>query len=116
MLDNLDEALKVLDSAKREKQPLPVGLLGNVADVLPELARRGVAIDVLTDQTAAHDLRVGYIPRGQTVESAAEFRERDPVGYEAAGLDSMQAHGAVPLEHQMRESSVFDSGIIHLRP
>src|SRR5207302_7797113 len=97
-----------LEAAKRQKRPLSVGLLGNVADVLPELARRGVAIDVLTDQTAAHDLRFGYIPRGYTVESAAEFRDRDPAGYENAVLDSMQAHVAAMLEYQRRGTAVFD--------
>jgi urocanate hydratase len=110
MADNLDEALNALDAAKRERIPLSVGLLGNVADVLPELARRGVAIDVLTDQTAAHDLRVGYIPRGHTVESAADFRDRDPAGYESAVLDAMQAHVAAMLDYQSRGTVVFDYG------
>src|SRR5436190_343135 len=80
MCTDLDDALERVTAAKRKRGALSVGLLGNVADVLPELARRGVAIDVLTDQTAAHDLRVGYIPRDHTVESAAEFRERDAAG------------------------------------
>jgi urocanate hydratase len=110
MIDNLDEALKVLDAAKRDKRALSVGLLGDIADVLPELACRGVAIDVLTDQTAAHDLRVGYVPRGHTVESASEFRQRDPAGYENAVLDSMQAHVAAMLEYQSRGTAVFDYG------
>jgi urocanate hydratase len=110
MADNLDDALKMLESTQRERKPLSIGLLGNVADVLPELARRGVAIDVLTDQTAAHDLRVGYIPRGYSVESAAEFRDRDPAGYEKAVLDSMQAHVAAMLEYQGRGTKVFDYG------
>src|SRR5262245_49748124 len=110
MADKLDDALKMLESAKRERKPLSVGLLGNVADILPELARRGVAIDVLTDQTAAHDLRVGYIPRGYAVESAAEFRDRDPAGYEKSVLDSMQAHVAAMLEYQSRGTAVFDYG------
>jgi urocanate hydratase len=110
MSDNLDDALRQVEAAKREKRALSVGLLGNVADVLPELARRGVAIDVLTDQTAAHDLRVGYIPRGYTVRAAAEFRERDPAGYESAILDSMQVHVTAMLEYQRRGTAVFDYG------
>jgi urocanate hydratase len=110
IMTDLDEALAVLDATRQGKQPLSVGLLGNVADVLPELARRGVAIDVLTDQTAAHDLRVGYIPRGHTVESAAEFRERDPDGYENAVLDSMQVHVAAMLQFRRRGTAVFDYG------
>src|SRR5437763_909645 len=100
MSDNLDDALRQVEAAKRERRALSVGLLGNVADVLPELLRRGVAIDALTDQTAAHDLRIGYIPRGHTAQSAAEFRERDPAGYENAVLDSMQAHISALLEYQ----------------
>jgi urocanate hydratase len=110
MADKLDDALKLLESAKCERKPLSVGLLGNVADVLPELARCGVAIDVLTDQTAAHDLQVGYIPRGYTVETAAAFRDRDPAGYEKAVLDSMQAHVTAMLEYQSRGTAVFDYG------
>jgi urocanate hydratase len=110
MTADLDDALRQVETAKREKRALSVGLVGNVADVLPELVRRGVAIDALTDQTAAHDLRVGYIPKGHTVESAAEFRERDPAGYESAVLDSMQAHVAAMLEYQRRGTAVFDYG------
>jgi urocanate hydratase len=108
--DNLEDALKRVAGAKRERKALSVGLIGNVADVLPELARRGVEIDVLTDQTAAHDLRIGYIPRGYTVETAAEFRQRDPAAYESAVLDSMQAHVAAMLEYQERGTAVFDYG------
>ncbi|HEY1380569.1 MAG TPA: urocanate hydratase [Gemmataceae bacterium] len=107
---DLDDALRQVEAAKREKRPLSVGLVGNIADVLPELARRGIAIDVLTDQTAAHDLRVGYIPRGYTVETAAAFRERDLAGYENAVLDSMQAHVSAMLEYQKRGAAVFDYG------
>src|SRR5439155_14397736 len=110
MTADLDDALRQVESAKCEKRALSVGLVGNVADVLPELARRGVAIDALTDQTAAHDLRVGYIPQGHTVESAAEFRERDPAGYEKAVLDSMQVHVSALLEYQRRGTAVFDYG------
>ena len=108
--DDLDDALKRLAGAKRNREALSVGLVGNVADVLPELARRGIEIDVLTDQTAAHDLRIGYIPRGYTVETAASFRARDPDGYESAVLDSMQAHVAAMLEYQQRGTAVFDYG------
>ena len=107
---DLDEALGLVLDAKRERRPLSVGLLGNVAEVLPELARRGVELDVVTDQTAAHDLRLGYIPRGYSVGTAAEFRERDPRGYEAAVLDSMVLHVEAMLELQKRGSVVFDYG------
>jgi urocanate hydratase len=110
MTDKLDDALERVLSAKRKRAALSLGLVGNIADVLPELARRGVAIDVLTDQTAAHDLRIGYIPRGYSVETAKAFREKDPVGYESAVLDSMQAHIAAMLDYQKRGTAVFDYG------
>jgi urocanate hydratase len=108
--NDLEDALRQVTDARRNRQALSVGLVGNIADVLPELARRGIAIDVLTDQTSAHDLRVGYIPRGHTVETAAVFREKDAAGYEGAVLDAMQAHVAAMLEYQKRGSTVFDYG------
>lgn len=110
MTADLDDALRQVDAARRGKKAVSIGLVGNIADVLPELARRGVAIDVLTDQTAAHDLRIGYIPVGYSVETAKEFREGDPAGYESAVLDSMQTHVAAMLEYQNRGSTVFDYG------
>lgn len=110
MTADLDDALRQVDAARRAKKAVAIGLVGNIADVLPELARRGVTIDVLTDQTAAHDLRIGYIPVGYSVETAKEFRERDPAGYESAVLDSMQTHVAAMLEYQNRGSAVFDYG------
>lgn len=110
METDLDKALTRIESGRREKQPLSIGLLSNIADVLPELLRRGVAIDVLTDQTAAHDLHVGYIPRGYSVTSATEFRQRDSSAYESAVLDSMQAHVAAMLGYQERGTVTFDYG------
>src|SRR5918996_3705170 len=68
---DLDRALRLVEDARARRRPLAVGLVGNIADVLPELVRRGVVPDVLTDQTSAHDLRVGYIPAGLTLEQAA---------------------------------------------
>src|SRR5262249_19971903 len=110
MADNLDEALRRGEGAKPGQEPISVGLVANIADVLPALPRRGVAIDVLTDQTAAHDLRIGYIPRGYTVETARTFRENDSAGYESAVLDSMQAHVSAMLDYQRRGTAVFDYG------
>jgi len=107
---DLDEALGLLETAKRSGQALSVGLHANVADVVPELVRRGVAVDVVTDQTAAHDLRVGYIPRGYSVSSAAVFREHDPRGYEAAVLDSMVVHVEAMLALQRAGTVAFDYG------
>lgn len=110
MTTTLDEALDRLFTAQRERTPLSVGLVGNVADVVPELNRRGVKIDVLTDQTAAHDLQVGYIPRGHTVASAADFRRRDPHGYQQAVLDSMVMHVEAMLAYRRAGTIVFDYG------
>ncbi|HMP03588.1 MAG TPA: urocanate hydratase, partial [Gemmatales bacterium] len=107
---DLDEALAQVERARRERQPLSVGLVGNIAEVLPELLRRGVAIDVLTDQTAAHDLRVGYIPRGFDVASAADFRQRDPAGYQEAVLDAMVAHVEAMLAYRRKGTIAFDYG------
>jgi urocanate hydratase len=108
--DSLDEALKRVQAAQKKKEPLSVALLGNIAEVLPELLRRGVSVDVLTDQTAAHDLQVGYIPIGYTVETAAEFRKRDLAGYENAVLDSMQQHVRAMLDYQKKGTITFDYG------
>jgi urocanate hydratase len=110
MTVDLSDALQQVETAKRERRALSVGLVGNVADMLPALARRGVAIDALTDQTAAHDLRIGYIPKGHTVETAAAFRAKDPASYEDAVLDSMQVHMSALLEYQRRGTAVFDYG------
>jgi urocanate hydratase len=109
-VDDLDQALTVLSAARQRREALSVALPGNIADVLPELHRRGVAIDVLTDQTSAHDLRLGYIPRGCTVEQAAEFRQRDPAGYENAVLDSMVEHVRAMLAYQADGTITFDYG------
>jgi urocanate hydratase len=106
----LDEALRLVLDAKRRGVALSVGLVGNIAEVLPELVRRSVAPDVVTDQTSAHDLRVGYIPRGTSLEQAAALRERDPAGYEGLVLDSMAAHVEAMLALQRAGAVVFDYG------
>ena len=107
---DLDEALALVLAAKRDRRALSVGLVANVADVVPELVRRGVAIDVLTDQTSAHDLRLGYIPRGLSLVEAAALRVRDPEGYEARVLDSMVAHVEGMLAAQKSGTVTFDYG------
>ena len=107
---DLDEALRLVGDARTARMPLSVGLVGNIADVIPELARRGIVPDVLTDQTSAHDLRVGYIPRGLSLAAAAELRERDPEGYEARVLDSMAAHVEAMLALQRKGAVAFDYG------
>jgi len=107
---DLDEALALVESARTERRGYSVGLVGNIAEVLPELVRRGVTLDVVTDQTSAHDLRVGYIPVGLDLAQAAELREADPTGYEDRVLDSMVVHVNAMLELQRRGAVVFDYG------
>ena len=107
---DLDRALRLVEEARAERRALSVGLVGNIAEVLPELVRRGVAPDVLTDQTSAHDLRVGYIPAGLSLDDAALARERDPTEYEDRVLDSMVAHVRAMLELQARGAVTFDYG------
>ncbi|MGE0556428.1 MAG: urocanate hydratase [Gemmatimonadales bacterium] len=107
---DLDVALELVLRARADRRALSVGLVDNIAAVLPELVRRGVAIDVVTDQTAAHDLRVGYIPLGHSLEAAAELRERDPKGYEEKVLDSMVVHVEAMRALQRSGAVVFDYG------
>ncbi len=107
---DLDAALEVILGAKANGEALSVGLVGNIAEVLPELVRRGIVADIVTDQTSAHDLRVGYIPAGYSLAEADAFRERDPEGYDDAVLDSMQRHVEAMLALQREGAVVFDYG------
>jgi urocanate hydratase len=107
---DLDSALRLVEDARRRRQPLSVGLVGNIAEVLPELVRRGIVPDVVTDQTSAHDLRVGYIPAGLGLEEARRLRETDPTTYETRVLDSMAAHVQAMLDLRSRGAVVFDYG------
>jgi urocanate hydratase len=86
---SLDEALGLIDEAKRTKQPVSVGLLGNAAEIFPELVRRGVRPDMVTDQTSAHDPLNGYLPAGWTLERHAAMKLSDPAAVEAAAKASM---------------------------
>jgi urocanate hydratase len=108
--ERLDEALALVLAAREEGRALSVGLLGNAAEVLPELVRRGVVPDAVTDQTSAHDLRVGYIPAGLSLEEAALQRDQDPAGYEERVLDSMQLHVAALLALKRAGAVAFDYG------
>jgi urocanate hydratase len=92
--DDLDEALRLLDAARAAGEALSVGLLGNCAEVLPELVRRGVIPDIVTDQTSAHDELHGYVPDGMSLEQAAELRERDPAEYVVRSVAAMGKHVA----------------------
>jgi urocanate hydratase len=106
----LDAALRLLEDARNRGRALSVGLVGNIAEVLPELVRRGVVPDLVTDQTSAHDLRVGYIPAGMTRLSADHARNAAPAEYESRVLDSMTAHVQAMLELKAKGSIVFDYG------
>jgi len=94
----LDEALAMIERACAEKKAVSVGLLGNAAEILPELLRRGVRPDAVTDQTSAHDPINGYLPKGWTVEEWEAKRERDPKAVEAAARASMAGHVRAMLE------------------
>src|SRR6202140_262728 len=98
MVTNLDEALRILKNAVRKREAASVGLIGNCADVIPELARRGVVPDVLTDQTSADDPARGYLPQKLTLEQADELRRRDQGAYHLLALDSIAAHVRGMLE------------------
>ena len=107
---SLDAALAAVEAARGRGEALSVGLVGNIAEVLPEIVRRGIVPDMLTDQTSAHDLRLGYIPVGLDLGAAAELRERDPAAYEARVLDSMVVHVEAMLELQRKGAVTFDYG------
>jgi len=110
MVNDLDEALRILKNSVRKKEAVSVGLIGNCADVIPELAERGVLPDILTDQTSAHDPLNGYIPAGMSLEKALELRRRDPQGYLDHSLDSMARHVEGMLRLQKMGSVTFDYG------
>ncbi len=109
-VESLDDALARVRQAAADGRPLSVGLLGNAADVVPELARRGEHFDLVTDQTAAHDPLTGYVPRGLDVEAAAELRERDPDEYLRQARESIAAHVQGLLELVRAGCYVFDYG------
>jgi len=108
--ESLDDALARIRAASAEGRALSVGLLGNAAEVIPELARRGEHFDLVTDQTAAHDPLTGYIPVGLTVDDAAALRESDPDEYLSRARVSIVRHVEALLEFVQAGSYVFDYG------
>ncbi len=110
MSHDLDEALAMVEEAARRREALSVGLVGNCAEVLPELVRRGFTPDVLTDQTSAHDPLNGYIPAGLSLADAAALRGGDPAEYQRRSMDSIAAHVRAMLEMQARGAVTFDYG------
>ncbi len=110
MVNDLDEALRILKNAVRKHEAASVGLVGNCADVVPALARRGVVPDLLTDQTSAHDPLNGYVPNGMTLEQALELRRAKPEEYQKRSLEAIAAHVRGMLELQKLGAVTFDYG------
>ena len=110
MTDSLDEAWRLMDDARRRGAALSVGLVGNCADVLPELARRGAAVDVLTDQTSAHDMLNGYVPAGMTLAQARELRRDRPEEYVRRATATAVIHVQAMLQLQRAGAITFDYG------
>lgn len=110
VVNDLDEALETVRRAQQNGEAMSVGLVGNAAEVYPELARRDVKPDVVTDQTAAHDIEFGYIPARLTIEQAKILRETDPSAYQQGVLDSISVQVRTMLEWQQQGSVVFDYG------
>ena len=110
METDLDRALEKVLKAKEEKRPLSVGLLGNAADVYPELLRRGIIPDVVTDQTSSHDELNGYVPAGISYEEALKLRENDPETYKKMSFESMVKHCDAMVKFQEKGAIVFDYG------
>ncbi|HET6496754.1 MAG TPA: urocanate hydratase [Thermoleophilia bacterium] len=108
--DTLDEALRLADAAVKAKQPLSIGLLGNAADVYPELVRRGFTPDLVTDQTSAHDTLNGYVPNGMSLAEALELRRRDPKEYVRRAVASIVVHVEAMVALQRGGAHTFDYG------
>jgi urocanate hydratase len=108
--DSLDEALKMAKEAMKEGRPLSIGLLANAAEVHPELVRRGIIPDVVTDQTAAHDPLNGYVPAGISFEEALKLRKENPQKYLEMVYDSVVKHVNAILEMQRQGAKVFEYG------
>jgi urocanate hydratase len=106
----LDEALDICADAQDQKRAISVGLVGNCAEVLPELVRRGVHVDAVTDQTSAHDPLNGYVPAGMTLEAAAELRASDPSAYVQKSMESMARHVEAMLALKRAGAVAFDYG------
>ncbi|MDA2038336.1 urocanate hydratase [Bacillus cereus] len=108
--ESLEEALAVANEYKEKKEPISIGLLGNAAGILPELVKRNITPDLVTDQTSAHDPLNGYIPVGYTLEEAAKLREEDPERYVQLSKESMTKHVEAMLAMQEKGAITFDYG------
>lgn len=108
--DTLDEALALANEAIKAKKPLSIALLGNAAEILPEMAKRKIHIDMLTDQTSAHDPLKGYVPAGMSLEEAEKLRATDPEQVKRRAMESMAVHVKAMLELQKAGAVTFDYG------
>jgi urocanate hydratase len=107
---SLDEALKMVEEAKKKKDAVSIGLVGNCADVLPELVRRNIVPDIVTDQTSAHDELNGYVPNGIAYQEALRLRQTNPQEYIKRAKDAMVVHCQAMIDLQKRGAVVFDYG------
>ncbi|HEX8147950.1 MAG TPA: urocanate hydratase [Pyrinomonadaceae bacterium] len=107
---DLDEALRICEDAVEQKRAVSVGLVGNCAEVLPEIVRRGVKVDAVTDQTSAHDPLNGYVPAGLSLEEASELRRSDPKAYVERSAQSMARHVEAMLALRRAGAVAFDYG------
>ena len=108
--DSLDAALARVDACVQAREARSIALVGNAAEVLPELVRRGVTPQIVTDQTSAHDALVGYVPEGLSIDAAASLRRQDPDGYIARSMQSMARHVEAMLALKDKGAVVFDYG------
>ena len=106
----LDKAIKLIKEHTKSKEPISVGLVGNCAEIFPEIFRRGIVPDIVTDQTSAHDELQGYIPEALTMVEASRMRKKDPKGYIKRSFESMVKHCDAMLKFQKAGSIVFDYG------
>ncbi len=107
---DLDTALAMIDAAVKEKRATSIGLVGNAADIYPEIARRGIVPDIVTDQTSAHDLVYGYVPKGMSLDQVRSLRDDGQGQLMAASRASIVEHVGAMLEFQKRGAEVFDNG------
>jgi urocanate hydratase len=110
MADRLEDALILALGAKEKGIPKSIGLVGNAADIHPEIVKRGIVPDLVTDQTSAHDALNGYVPAGLTLDEALELRRKNPKEYIRRAMESMAVHVQAMLELQKKGSIVFDYG------
>ncbi|PGR05556.1 urocanate hydratase, partial [Priestia megaterium] len=110
VLESLDEAIKIAKEAKKEKKALSIGLVGNAAEVLPQMIKRGFIPDIVTDQTSAHDPLNGYLPIGLTLSEGETLRNQNPEEYVRKSKASMAVHVQAMLDMQKEGAIAFDYG------